>query len=191
MRALTESPQDLAWRTINRYHGMQRVDELAAAIRMVCDLEPSTIVEIGCMNGGTLYAWRQICDEVYGITLPLPNPAYPITHGAQVLRGDSHDAASLAWLRDRLAGRPIDVLHIDGDHTMAGVRADWDMYTPLVRPDGLVLIHDVCNERDPDMDVPRFWQEISPNRKTKVIASRRSPLGFGVVTMEESSNGTG
>lgn len=165
---------------------MQRVGELAAALRLVADLRPGIVVEVGCMNGGTLYAWRQICAEVYGITLPLPNPDFPIRHGADVLLADSHDSASVAWLQSRLDGRPIDVLHIDGDHSYAGARADWDMYVPLVRPGGLVLLHDIANARDPGVEVSRLWREVKASGVScHEIVSPRNPVGFGVLTIPQ------
>lgn len=37
---------------------------------------------------------------------------------------------------------PIDVLFIDGDHSEAGCRRDWDGFHEHVAPDGVVLFHD-------------------------------------------------
>lgn len=183
------SPHEIATAAYNYHGASQRVTELAEALAAVCAVAPQIIVEIGCDRGGTLYAWRQVCDEVYGITLPLNDWAsggqegYPlVTHGAAVLLGDSHDPTSLEWLASRLDGRSVDVLHIDGDHSYDGVKADYEMYSPMVRRGGLVLIHDVLNELDPRVDVPRFWAEID---RGYVIAQRGGrPLGFGVLTKE-------
>lgn len=179
------TPHDIAWMACNRHAAMQKPDELAAVLERAIALNPSVIVEIGCMAGGTLYAWREICDEVYGITLPPPNPDYPKQHGASVLLGDSHEQAAIDWLREALAGRPIDVLHIDGDHSYDGVRADWEMYSPLVRPGGLILIHDVANSIDAP-DVGSFWRqelEIQFNGTVVSFPGRR-PIGFGIITKE-------
>lgn len=41
---------------------------------------------------------------------------------------------------DKLGG--IDLLFIDGDHSYDGCRADWDGFSPLVNPGGVVVIHD-------------------------------------------------
>jgi len=172
---------EIAWTACVRHAAMQHDDELAAVLRLAADIQPRIIVEIGCMAGGGLFAWRAICDEVYGITLALPNPDYPHAHGAVVHHGDSHIQETKAWLIERLAGRPIDVLHIDGDHTHAGVKADYEMYAPLVRPGGLVFINDVINDWDAP-DVGRFWQELD---RGFIIASKRPrPIGFGVIEIE-------
>jgi predicted O-methyltransferase YrrM len=37
---------------------------------------------------------------------------------------------------------PVDLVFIDGDHTEAGCRMDWELWSPLVAPGGVVLFHD-------------------------------------------------
>jgi hypothetical protein len=50
------------------------------------------------------------------------------------------------------------MLFIDGDHTYDGVRQDYEMYAPLVRPGGLVGFHDICQHPSmPFVQVNRFW----------------------------------
>lgn len=38
---------------------------------------------------------------------------------------------------------PFDFLHIDGNHDYEAVRSDWENYSPMVRPGGLVALHDL------------------------------------------------
>ena len=38
---------------------------------------------------------------------------------------------------------------IDGDHSYEGVRSDWQIFSPLVRPGGYAILHDCQNERWP------------------------------------------
>lgn len=183
------NPFEIAREAYEQHHASQRLDELSMAIEAAASVDPRVIVEIGCDAGGSLFCWRQICDTVYGITLDDNSPVtggqgYPLnTHGATVLVGDSRDPASLVWLRARLAGRPIDVLHIDGDHSYEAVDSDYEMYSPLVRPGGLVLVHDVFNHWDKRVKVHEWWAERFPSAQT--ISSKRSrPVGFGVITKE-------
>lgn len=190
---MTASPAEIARYACEHLHASQRLDELAQAVALVEALQPRIVVEIGCDAGGTLYCWRQLGAEVYGITLPDNSPPTGgqgfelVTFGAHVLRADSHDPTSLSWLVEQLDGRPVDVLHIDGDHSYGGVALDFAAYSPLVRPGGLVLVHDVLNPHDKRVDVPRWWAEITAERPdASVIASRRSrPVGFGVLTITE------
>ncbi|HNZ26112.1 MAG TPA: class I SAM-dependent methyltransferase [Spirochaetota bacterium] len=37
----------------------------------------------------------------------------------------------------------IDFLFIDGDHSYEGVKKDWDLYSPLLKPNSIVLFHDI------------------------------------------------
>jgi predicted O-methyltransferase YrrM len=45
-------------------------------------------------------------------------------------------------------GAPVDLVFIDGDHSPAAVREDWDVWHPHVRPGGHVAFHD-ANGRSP------------------------------------------
>lgn len=64
----------------------------------------------------------------------------PVSRGrVQWLRGYSHEAAR-EW------SRSIDFLFIDGDHSYDGVRRDWDEWSPHVRGDGLIALHDARME---------------------------------------------
>jgi hypothetical protein len=54
----------------------------------------------------------------------------------------------------------IDLLHIDGLHTYAAVRQDFDTWFPKVKPGGIVLLHDIA-VRHTDFEVWRLWEELS------------------------------
>jgi FkbM family methyltransferase len=186
---------NVALQAIERHDASQRPDELAEAVRLVAGLSPSIVVEIGCDAGGTLFAWRQVCDEVLGITLADNSHAtagqgLPLTsHGATVHVGDSHDPDTLRWLTGQLAGRQIDALIIDGDHTAEGVRTDLAMYGPLVRPGGLILLHDIASVDDSRAEVWKVWPELAERFQTSEIRSVDRPYGWGVIHVcEEKSN---
>lgn len=42
----------------------------------------------------------------------------------------------------------IDVLHLDGDHSYEGVKADFEAWSPKVRRGGCVMFHDICSIHD-------------------------------------------
>lgn len=169
------SGDDPVTRQALAYGASQHPEELAAVVELARSARPLIIVEIGCDRGGTLYAWRQICREVYGITLAdngqdAGGSGLPLErHGAQVHVGDSHSPAARAWLCNHLYATNldrwcplVDVLAIDGDHTYEGVWADLEMYGPLVKPGGLILLHDIHSvPPHPEfrLDVPRVWAE--------------------------------
>jgi len=68
--------------------------------------------------------------------------------------------------------QPIDVLHIDGDHSYEGVKRDFDIWSVHVRSGGVVLFHDI--ESFPD-DVGRFYHQDLQGEKEAVKAHS----GFG------------
>ena len=59
----------------------------------------------------------------------------------------------------------VDILFIDGDHTYDGVKKDFEMYSPLVRPGGLICFHDVLDHSQtaPTCMVKEFWDAIKAN----------------------------
>ena len=71
------------------------------------------------------------------------------------------DAAARDWKR------PIDLIFIDGDHSYEGVKRDWDLFLPHMKPSGVAIFHDTMWELPPyagevrsDMGVPRFVDEL-------------------------------
>ncbi|MBI5771136.1 MAG: class I SAM-dependent methyltransferase [Verrucomicrobia bacterium] len=74
-----------------------------------------------------------------------------------VVRKTSSDAAR-DWTQ------PIDFLLIDGDHSYDGVKADWALFAPFLRPFGVAVFHDTTwglhGVNRPDMGVPRFVEEL-------------------------------
>jgi predicted O-methyltransferase YrrM len=71
------------------------------------------------------------------------------------MRANSHESSTLDQVKRLFKGQQIDMLFIDGDHTYEGVKMDWEMYSQLVRPGGLVVFHDVAGNYE-DTQVKRF-----------------------------------
>lgn len=119
------------------------------------------LVEIGSRFGGSFHALAaHIGPPLTAVAVDLPEGPWGgkgsaeslqrVAQGlkdrsidAHVVLGSSRDPAVVDAVRRLLAGRPIDVLFVDGDHTLAGVSGDLDLYAALVRPGGLVAMHDV------------------------------------------------
>jgi cephalosporin hydroxylase len=170
-------------------------DELRQAIDLAGSTRPSVIVEIGCYKGGTLYAWRQVCERVYGISLLEDRkydggePQGTESHGAVVLNGDSHDLLSREWLLSELDGSPVDVLVIDADHRFEAVKRDIVAYAPLVRPGGLILMHDVLLRHpgfpDEEFQVWRMWEQLRPHCDSSVVGTQ---VGWGVIRVRQGDD---
>lgn len=182
------------WQMTRRYHGhgwyaglsaWQIESEYCGMIDWVASQNPRVILEIGTAQGATLLAWSRIASElVISIDLPrgIHGGGYPAKKeklfrefvsgrpGVEmvIIRGDSHTDE----MRDRvsavLAGRAIEFLFIDGDHTYEGVTRDFELWTPLVTPSGQVGLHDIVPHRADlkDCEVDRFWVELKRRYKT-------------------------
>ena len=158
-------------------------------------------MEIGTADGGTLFMLSRVADPAaLLVSLDLPGGkfggGYPKwktklfremrlpAQRIELLRADSHEPGSLARVRELLGGRPLDLLFIDGDHTYAGVKQDFEMYGPLVRPGGLIGFHDINEHPDRSFggDVPRFWEELKATRDVEeFIENPGQGYGIGVL----------
>lgn len=180
----------------------QQIDEFAALTQYFQQHSPRVIVEIGTRHGGTLFSWiRSNPQAELVVSIDLPGGKFgggfsqqqmqffrefvrdrPQTQ-LEFLRADSHDPATRHELERILAGRPIDALFIDGDHTYAGVSQDFFMYGALVRPGGLIAFHDIKTNHQRH-EVLRFWQDIRDQYQVAEFSYAHRPIfGIGVLTV--------
>lgn len=167
----------LAKEAITTHKALQRKWEFVALLGMVRRLRPAVVVEVGTYNGGTLYCWSKLAkDSATLVCLDLPGGSWQAgseegekqrlsqfvrpTQTLHCVLADSHAPATRDRVRGLLDGRPVDLLFIDGDHTYEGVRADFELYAPLVRPGGLIAFHDINTMSTPEHQVHRFWPEV-------------------------------
>lgn len=75
----------------------------------------------------------------------------------------------------RLAGRPITVLFIDGDHNYEAVRTDWAIYAPLTQ--GIVALHDIFNHK---YGVEQFWRwlEVQDSLRDRTFITIHAKEGY-------------
>jgi len=198
-------PLRLARRAIGEHGAIQRTWELQSLVGMVRRLRPARVVEIGSYKGGTLFCWIAVArPDAHIVSVDLPAdiagfgasaadfaPLRPYLAPRQTLTaivGDSHAPATLQRVREALGGLPVDLLYVDGDHSYAGVKADVEMYGPLVRPGGLIALHDIHESAMwPESQSHVYWAEIQAGRRTReFIAEPRagSGMGIGVVVVQ-------
>ena len=56
--------------------------------------------------------------------------------------------------------KSIDILHIDGLHTYEAVKNDFEKWSPFVKENGIILMHDTMVD-DPKFGVGKFFKEIT------------------------------
>lgn len=179
---------------------MQLREEFQSLLRFYQELKPRNVLEIGTAKGGSLFAFATLAGpgaRLISIDFPTrkfggggyfldrrwsmyTHFAYP-QQQVHLLRADSHAPESLQAVKQLLANEPLDFLFIDGDHAYEGVKADYDMYGPLVRPGGAAAFHDIVG-RTPAIvgGVPRFWQEIRQGRDTIEFVRSNTQDGYGI-----------
>jgi predicted O-methyltransferase YrrM len=100
-----------------------------------------------------------------------------------LLHGRSQDLDIVA---KATAHPPYDLVFIDGDHTYESVSADWENYSPMVAPGGIVAFHDILPR--PGYGVFQVWTDIKSRPGTRTVEITVSPNadpsernGIGVV----------
>jgi predicted O-methyltransferase YrrM len=132
-------------------------------------MQPKVIVELGVWDGFSLIAWaRPAIGQVYGIDWFKGDPQAGIKNPDEMERKcvqnilnsgcpnihllrSSFDDGAKSWKG------PIDILHIDGQHTYAAVSHDFATWSPFVRKGGVIVMHDTQSFPN---DVGRFFREI-------------------------------
>ena len=109
------------------------------------------LVEIGVWHGVTTARLRKAMDPDGEISAVDPYPAGRLGVNLQERiakrEAESVPRGRLRWLKttgERAAAGhpPVDFMFIDGDHSEAGLLADWRAWSGLVSRGGLVALHD-------------------------------------------------
>lgn len=178
--------------------------EFLALAELVKKQNCKYILEIGSYRGGTLFVFSQLSDagatiisvdysfDLVGRCLRLVRNALLrklIRRGQSLfmLRRNSHSPDTVKDVQKILNGNKLDFLFIDGDHSYAGVRADFEMYVPLVRSGGLVAFHDIDLIGPPGyefkLEVNKYWNEVKQNYKHTEFEHQTgiASMGIGVL----------
>lgn len=182
--------------TFGRYgyftiHTLQKRSEILALADAVAKLKPRTILEIGTARGGTLLIWSSLasekvisCDLVHrppqkALLEALPPPRSQCE--VRLLTGNSHSAEFKQRVAAELGGQTVDFLFIDGDHTVQGVKADYEDYREFVRPGGIIAFHDIVEKQPFETNqVHQFWQQIKDVRGRQEFIDDPAQCGFGI-----------
>lgn len=160
---------------------MQIRGEIRSFLELVASDPPRAVLEIGTGRGGTLFLLAHTAREdaclvsvdsadaeggfggrpSYGNRSRLYRALGRSGQRVVFLAADSHLSETRARVEAILAGNPLDLLFIDGDHTRVGIESDFRMYSPLVRAGGLIAFHDIVPGPPEAVGaVPAFWQDI-------------------------------
>jgi predicted O-methyltransferase YrrM len=188
-----------------RVRAMQIPEEIGALLSTLEAQQPKRIIEIGTAEGGTLFLFtRAAASNATLVSLDLEGKGFGVSYPARnrrlyrafargdqtvhLVRGDSHDPSTLHRV-GALAEGPVDLLFIDGDHSYDGVKSDFLDYSPLVRPGGIVALHDIVPASEERVGgVPRYWAELKashPEAEEYVRSWSQPGYGIGVIRIPE------
>lgn len=114
-------------------------------------LRPRTVLEIGCLYGYSSIAMVMGHPAIERLYL-FDCGAYgvPLTEGVEnikrIFKGAIIPAAkNTQEVTDLALPEPIDLIHVDGDHSAKGLAHDLSLVLPCLAPNGLIVVDDVTN----------------------------------------------
>jgi predicted O-methyltransferase YrrM len=137
------------------------------------EFEPSFSVELGTYRGvtaghlgvgnpeGTVYTidWhRDAADKRHQVCAIAMAEHYQNVH---YLNGCSWDDAIVESVADYAAVHPIDILFIDAWHWYEHAIREWNIYSPMLADEALVVCDDIVDAIGSTVDMEKFWAEVS------------------------------
>jgi len=157
----------------------------------VLELNPKNVLEIGAQRGQstkTMLMALKMLGSGKLVSIDIKNCSNILGEGFEDLKpywhfikGSSHDAETFQKAKDALKAEEFyDMMFIDGDHKMPGVGQDFYEYSKLIKPGGIIMLHDVTNKNE---DVKELWKEITWDKFVIDWGRCRSNVtpGFGIV----------
>lgn len=156
----------------------------------VLELKPEKVLEIGVHVGQSTKTILMALEKNKKGTLvsidrkrrsPLSPGYLDLASRFHLIRGSSHDERVFEVVKNILKDNELyNILFIDGDHSYDGVKQDWENYTPMVKPGGLIILHDVTNR---NVGIKDFWKEITWDKFVFDWGRARSRVipGLGII----------
>ncbi len=187
---------------------LQITSEILGFLKFAQTKQPKIACEIGTAFGGTQFLLSQALPSVtlsIGIDIYIKSAHrlhYLSKHPENIilLSGSTRSSQTLAKLEQVLAGRKIDLLFIDGDHSYEGVKQDFLQYKHLVSKNGHIAFHDIVPDLSARLGlklgvksynwsggVPTFWQEIKSQYKYWEFVESQEQDAFGIGVIEYTS----
>jgi cephalosporin hydroxylase len=143
----------------------QEAFEIYWMLQAVAELEPKVIVEIGVHKGGFLKTLREAFPTamLIGVDIDLSLLEF---NDAYFIKGDSYSTRTVCRYTDLINGsnkKVIDFLWIDGDHHYEAAKHDFALWSPFVRPGGIIGFHDTNSRGIEGVEVDKFMKELDDN----------------------------
>ncbi len=154
------------------YQSPHEIISMIAFARYRMDIR-EVVVEIGSYHGGTAHIFRRMLRPSKLICIDLNFEHWMAGDIATLIEGDTRAPETLGRLQHALGEYRIDLLFIDGDHSIDGARNDWEKFSPMVRPGGIIAFHDT----GAIPEVKQVFDEVPGTVKINIVSFQ----GIGII----------
>ncbi len=172
---------------------LQWEKEFKVLLELYRRLAPADVLEVGTYHGGTLYHWLQNTARPGAKIVTVDSYAVGVDNRhfyddwnvndtrLVVIEGDSHAGETVAEIA---AHGPFDFVFIDAGHYYDEVRKDWEIYRPMVKPGGMICLHDILTHPAwPSIEVGRLWDEVKGGELSFEIVENRAAEWGGIAVV--------
>lgn len=187
-------------KTFSGLPAVQHEKEYIPYLEWVKSVAPKSYIEIGVARGDTFHDTVSLMPKgSRAVAVDYPMKAWGLENSNEYLEKAAEDLIKKGYFVDIIYGDSrsfevielvrkhdmFDLCFIDGDHTYAGVKSDYDNYGLFSK---YVAFHDIAdhmkaNNRGEIIEVPVFWDEVKAGRKHLefIDGGQRYPMGIGVL----------
>jgi cephalosporin hydroxylase len=132
---------------------IQLPEDILMVQELVWKNRPDVIVESGVAHGGALVLYASLFEllgrgRVIGVDIEIRKynrlaiESHPASRRINLIEGSSTDQATLDDVRSRIRPGESVMVMLDSNHTRDHVRAELEMYAPLIGPGGYLVVFD-------------------------------------------------
>ena len=174
---------DELWAICQHYRIQQKQKEFSWLLDKLLAIPEYTGIgiDIGTCYGGSTAGLSFICKNLYTIDCgPININRDRFCRGCKYtyIEGNSHTPQTKERLIAAMDGKQADFLFIDGDHSYAGSKNDYEIYSDLVRPGGIIGLHDILFHPNGGSEVDKLWNDIK-NQAIHIDEITEEPLSWG------------
>ncbi len=173
------------------FYSLMAPQELSWLYNIIEKLKLKNGLEIGVAYGASLLIWERLGGLIVGIDNDGQAKAYGMLErlieigekkNVKLILGDSDNLETIEKAKSYFPDRTLDFLFIDGWHSYEAVKQDYINYSPMVRPGGIIAVHDIVHV---SAGVKRFWEELKGENKNLRIEEFNNHNGIGVIYVED------
>jgi cephalosporin hydroxylase len=132
---------------------IQLPEDILMVQELIWKIRPEVVIESGVAHGGALVLYASILEllgrgRVIGVDIEIRKynrlaiEAHPMARRIQLIEGSSTDPATIEAVHRLVAPGQRTMVMLDSNHTRAHVRAELELYAPMVTPGSYLVVFD-------------------------------------------------